>query len=156
MLRSEDSPRPPPALPRAQFKGKHPTLTSRPSMEEAVALAAAFALGTYGHRLCMEDSLAAQRGLLQLLPALSFGLFSSREHLGRVAIKTRFTMSPKVSQQPPRLPYSASWGPGPWIIYTADTPHQSPRKQIGSRSVVHFEPMVSQSGSESAFEICNF
>lgn len=94
---TECSPCPPAALPGAQFKAQHPTPTSRHSMEEAVALAPVITLGTYSHRLCMKFSLAAQPGSLQFLPALSFSPFSSREHLGRVAIKTRFTMSPKVS-----------------------------------------------------------
>lgn len=65
-------------------------------MEEMVALAPAVALGTYSYGPGMKLSLAAQRGLLKFLPALPFSLFSSREHLGRVAIKTRLTMSPKV------------------------------------------------------------
>lgn len=97
--------------------------TSRHSMEDVVALAPATSLGSYGYRLCMKFSLAAQLGLLHCLPALPFSLFSSREHLGSVAVKTPFTVSPSVlaATLPTRLCILRLW---PLDSYTADTPQQ--------------------------------
>lgn len=120
--------------------------TSRHSMEEVVALAPAISLGSHGYRLCMKFSLAAQLGLLHFLPTLPFSLGSSREHLGSVAMKTPFAVSPSVlaATLPTLLCILRLW---PSDHYIADTPWQeSPRNGSGQRLLSM--PVVSVLGSE--------
>lgn len=72
----------------AHFKVEHSMPTSSHCTEDMVASAPPISLRSHDHRLCMKFSLAAQQGLLRFLPALPFSLFSWKEHLGKLAIKT--------------------------------------------------------------------
>lgn len=107
--------------------------TSRHSMAEVVALAPAISLGSYGYRLCMKFSLAAQLGLLQFLPALPFSLFSSREHLGGVAINTPFTVSPSVPAA--ALP-TLFCVPGLWPLDHLHNHPQQKKKKKSPRNIL--------------------
>lgn len=115
-------------------------------------MAPAISLGSYGYRIRMKFSLAAQPGLPQLLPALPFSLFSSREQLGGVAIKIPFPVSPSVpaAALPTLLCIPRLWPLDHLHSRCSLAKKKKPQKCIWSTSFVHIKPMVSVLGSERA------